>query len=413
MVNEIPGFELGYVSREPRGRATPRDFSRDSAQMVHRFHRRLPGYRATRLVRLRQLARSWGVGEILVKDESTRFNLKAFKVLGSSYAMARLLCQKLERPLDNTDFDFLVSTTARRIVGEMTFTTATDGNHGRGVAWMARQLDQQAVVYMPKGTVPSRVDNIRSHGAVVEVTDLNYDDTVRLAGDMARSKGWHLIQDTAWEGYTDIPLWIMQGYMTMCTEAVEQMFAEGVRPTHVFVQAGVGSLAAAVVGHLSNAFSDRLPQFIIMEPKNAACFLASAAAGDGRPRTVSGDLDTIMAGLACGEPNPMAWDILWEFSNAYIRCDNYVSANGIRILANPLAGDEAIESGESGSIGIGLLELIASHPAFNCLKKDLGIGPDANLLFFNTEGATDPNNVRQILWHGKYRLLKNKELNDG
>lgn len=201
--------------------------------------------------------------------------------------------------------------------------------------------------------------------------------------------------------------------MTMCTEAVEQMFAEGVRPTHVFVQAGVGSLAAAVVGHLSNAFSDRLPQFIIMEPKNAACFLASAAAGDGRPRTVSGDLDTIMAGLACGEPNPMAWDILWEFSNAYIRCDNYVSANGIRILANPLAGDEAIESGESGSIGIGLLELIASHPAFNCLKKDLGIGPDANLLFFNTEGATDPNNVRQILWHGKYRLLKNKELNDG
>jgi len=404
MTVEIPKYTFRYLVKTPQGVSIPESFSEKEVRKVLRFHHQLPGYQPTSLVSLDQLARSWGIGEVLVKDESARFSLGAFKVLGGSYAVARLLCQKLKLDLDAIDYDYLLSDEVRQRIGQMTLTTATDGNHGRAIAWAAEQLGQQAIVYMPKGSVTSRVEAIRSHGARVEVTELNYDDTVRLARRMAQENGWHLIQDTAWEGYTEIPRWIMQGYMTMCAEAVSQMSQAGIRrPTHVFVQAGVGSLAAAVVGHLHNQFRDNPPRFIIMEPDSAACILASAAAGDGRPHAVSGDLNTIMAGLACGEPSSIAWEILRDFPSCYLSCANFVAANGIRILANPLPGDAAVVAGESGSVGIGLLDLLANNPDFGKLKQELEIGPDSNLLFFNTEGATDPENYREILWHGKYQ----------
>jgi diaminopropionate ammonia-lyase len=165
-------------------------------------------------------------------------------------------------------------------------------------------------------------------------------------------------------------------------------------------------LPAAVVGYLLNRFRDNPPRFIIMEPNNAACFLASAAAGDGRPHAVTGELSTIMAGLACGEPNPLAWDILRDAPCCYISCDNFVAANGVRIMANPLRGDDAVEAGESGAVGLGLLDLLVNKPAFDKLKQELVIGPDSSVLFFNTEGATDPENYREILWHGKYPSVK-------
>ena len=209
------------------------------------FHSQLPGYQPTHLIRLRNLAQSWGIAEILIKDESTRFGLGAFKVLGGSYAVARLLCQKLGIDIQTIDFDYLTSDAAQKRMGHITLATATDGNHGRGVAWVAERLGLQAMIYMPKGTARSRVENIRCHGATVEVTGLNYDDTVRLCSHRARENGWHVIQDTAWEGYEDIPRWIMQGYMTMCVEAINQMREQGVhRPTHVFIQAGWAHLPA-------------------------------------------------------------------------------------------------------------------------------------------------------------------------
>jgi diaminopropionate ammonia-lyase len=211
-----------------------------------------------------------------------------------------------------------------------------------------------------------------------------------------------VIQDTAWEGYTEIPLWIMQGYMTMCVEAADQIAATGRRMTHVFVQAGVGSLAGAVVRYLLNRFSDHPPRFITMEPCNAACLLASAAASDGRPHAVTGELKTIMAGLACGEPNPLAWEILRDFCSCYVSCEDFVAANGVRILANPLKGDARVEAGESGAVGLGVLDLLCNSERFSELKEELGIGRDSTLLFFNTEGATDPVNYREIVWHGKY-----------
>jgi len=402
IVHEMPAYEFAYLIRTPRAKRIPESFSEGASQKVLRFHRKLPNYRPTDLVRLRNLAQIWGIGEILVKDESTRFDLLAFKALGGSYAVARLLCQKLGVDIEDIDYDDLVSDDVKQRIGRITLITATDGNHGRGVAWTAEQFGHDAVIFMPKGSAPSRVENIRSHGATVTVTDLNYDDTVRLADQTAREKGWYLIQDTAGKGYTEIPLWIMQGYMTMFAEAVSQMARQDIHPTHVFLQAGVGSFAAAAVGFLVNTFRDNPPRFIIMEPTNAACMLASAESGDGLPKTVTGDLDTVMAGLACGEPNPMAWDILREFTSCYISCGDSVAASGIRILANPLRGDAALESGESGSVGIGLLDLLVNAPDFAELKQELQVGPASNLLFFNTEGATDPENYRDTLWHGKY-----------
>jgi diaminopropionate ammonia-lyase len=399
---KVPDYHFQCYIQEPRHGPAPKGFTEEIAQKVHRFHKQLAGYSPTRLVALKRLAKTWGVREIFVKDESTRFDLKAFKVLGGSYAMARLVCKKLGLHLEDTEYPYLLSEKVRRRIGRITFTTATDGNHGRGVAWAAQQLGQHAVIFMPKNAAQARVQNIRAHGAKVVVTDLNYDEAVRLACRVAEEKGWQVIQDTAWEGYEEIPLWIMQGYLTMPKEAAEQMAEAETAPTHVFVQAGVGAMSGAVVGYLANRFRDNPPKFIIMEPNSAACILTSAIAGDGRPHTVTGDLDTIMAGLACGEPSPIAWDILRDFPSCYIGCGDYVAANGIRILANPLAGDGAVEAGESGSVGIGLLELLTNHTAFKKIKNALGIGKDSRLLCFNTEGATDPVNYRRILWYGKY-----------
>ncbi len=404
MLQNISKYGIRYVLTVPAGQHRSSDFTETTARQVLRFHRSIPGYQPTRLVRLHTLARRWNVGEILVKDESTRFGLKAFKVLGGSYAVARLLCTKLGIESGLVDFNALASDDIRYRTGQMTMVTATDGNHGRGVAWAAEQLGLKAVIYMPKGSAQSRVDNIRAHGATVNVTDLNYDDSVRLADRMARENGWHVIQDTASEGYADIPRWIMQGYITMSMEAIDQMGEKRLPPTHVFLQAGVGSFAGAMVAHLDSVFKNEPPRFIVVEPTHAACLLASAAAGDGRLHAVTGDLGTIMAGLACGEPNPMAWDILREFSSAYISCDDYVAANGMRILANPLAGDDRIEAGESGAVGIGLLDLLVNLPDLIPLKAGLDIGPQSRILFFNTEGATDPETCREILWHGKYPI---------
>ena len=407
MVKEIPAQNCRYLIQNRKEVELPATLSPATALGVRAFHRQLPGYKPTPLVRLEKLARAWGYTDIFVKDEGPRFGLNAFKVLGGSYAVARLICQKLGRPLSEVPYAQLVSEEVRQKVGQITLTTATDGNHGRGVAWAAERLGQKAVIYMPKGSAPARVAAIRSHGAEVEVTDLNYDDAVRLACRMAEENGWYVVQDTAWEGYTEPPLWIMQGYMTMCAEAVDQLRAEDAYPTHIFVQAGVGALAGAVVGYLAQVFREPRPKFIIMEPNNAACIFASAAAGDGKPHAVKGDLETIMAGLACGEPNILSWEILRDVPSGYISCADFLASDGMRILANPLPGDAPVVAGESGSLGIGLMDALSNNAPFGELKAALGIGPDSTLLCFNTEGATDPVNYREILWHGKYPSMQN------
>ena len=402
MIQEIPTCGIQYLMAAPKRTYQPDDFADSVVRRVLYFHRTLPGYRSTDLVRLHRLAKSWKVGDILIKDESSRFGLNAFKVLGGSYAVARLLSKKMRWPEKQIDFRALATDAVRRRLGSMTLAAATDGNHGRGVAWVAERLGMPAVIYLPNGSARSRVEAIRSHGARVAVTDLGYDDTVRLVWEKARENGWQVIQDTAWDGYRDIPRWIMQGYTTMSAETVAQMAASNVRPSHVLVQAGVGAFAAAMVAHLAHAYAERPPIFIVIEPTRAACLLASARAGDGRPHAVTGDLDTIMAGLACGEPSPMAWTILHEWAGAFVSCDNAVAANGMRILANPIGDDAMVEAGESGAVGVGLLDRIVNHPDCAALRTALEIGPQSTVLAFNTEGATDPVNYRAVVWYGKY-----------
>ncbi|NLY53487.1 MAG: diaminopropionate ammonia-lyase [Firmicutes bacterium] len=376
----------------------------EAAAAARRYHQDLPGYEPTPLHCLPGLAQVAKVGRVVVKDEALRFNLNAFKVLGASYAIARLLAQQLQLDGDQLNWEQLASLTKERL-GQITLVTATDGNHGRAVAWAAEQLGQRAVVYLPQGAAPSRIEAIAGHGAEVIVTDSNYDDAVRLAAAQAAANGWFLVQDTAVPGYEDIPAWIMQGYTTIAAESWEQMQVLGLRPTHIFLQAGVGSLAASQVGYWQGQLAEHPPKFVVMEPEQAACFYLSAKQKDGQPHAVGGNLETIMAGLSCGEPNPLAWPLLRDYTTAFASCPDYVAAYGMRIFGNPWAGGERITAGESGAVGAGLLALLA-QPTYQAWRQRLGLTQDSVVLLINSEGATDPVNYQAIVWDGKYPLTE-------
>ena len=362
----------------------------EQARLARAFHSSFPQYAPTPLAELSALAAQMGLKSLLVKDESQRFGLNAFKVLGGSYAIARHIAARLGLRPEEMTFAALRSDAARAALGNAVFFTATDGNHGRGVAWTARELGCRAVVRMPKGTAKSRVENIRALGAEVTVEDCNYDGCVRLAARQAKeTPGGVLVQDTAWPGYTQVPLWIMQGYLTMALEADEQMVAP---PTHIFLQAGVGSMAAAVAAYFKQAHPQNPPKIILVEPAAADCFFRSAA--NGEITAVTGEMRTMMAGLACGEPSPIAWDILKRLTAAYLSCEDAAAARGMRALARPLAGDKAIVSGESGASTLGaLLDATADEKA----REALGLDGNARVLLFSTEGDTDPVNYRRVM----------------
>lgn len=370
---------------------------------VRSFHKSFPEYKVTPLQSLKELSKQLGVSNIWVKDESYRFGLNAFKVLGGTYAVGKYLAERLNVDISELSFEKLRSNELKEKIGEITFVTATDGNHGRGIAWAAYQLGQKSVVYMPKGSSEIRLNNIRKEGAEASITDLNYDDTVRLASQKAIENGWILVQDTAWDGYEEIPTWIMQGYGTIMDEAVEQITEAGVdRPTHVFLQAGVGSFAASMLGYLVEKFGDQRPITGIVEPDKAACLYKSMNIGDGKPHSVTGDLNTIMAGLACGEPSKTSWGILKDYAEIFVSCPDYVAARGMRILANPLGSDPHVISGESGAVGVGLISLLAENELHEHMKTALNLNQDSKILIISTEGDTDPDHYRKVVWDGAY-----------
>ena len=378
----------------------PKDMKSDRVKQVRTFHESVDGYAATPLVSLSKLAGSLGIKNLYVKDESSRFGLNAFKSLGATWALARILGEKLGQPVPLLDFSFFKQPAIKEKIGNMVFVTATDGNHGRGLAWAARLFGCKAVIFMPAGTVNSRIENIQKEGARVHITDKNYDDTVRLAAGAAKENGWTIVQDTAWEGYEKIPAWIVQGYTTMAAESLEQITEKGFDiPTHLFVQAGVGSMAAAVLGYYANQMNQDCPSFFIMESDQADCLYQSALFDDGRPRAVGGDLNTIMAGLACGEANPFAWQILRDFSTGFVSCSDGVAVRGMQILANPGTYDRPIVSGESGAVGPGLVHCLMTDPKFSDLKEKMKLTRDSSVLCFSTEGDTDPENYQKII-HG-------------
>lgn len=378
-------------------------FSEAEIASAHGFHASIPGYRPTPLVSLPRLADEMGVGGIYVKDESKRFGLNSFKVLGASYAIARYLAGRLGADISELPYGILTGDEVRERLGDVTFATTTDGNHGKAVAWTVRMLRQNAVVYMPKGSSKQRYGAIAAEGASVAIRDVNYDESVRMTAAEAAEKGWVVVQDTAWPGYEDIPLWIMQGYGSIASEALGQLRDGGHdRPTHVFAQAGVGSFAGAVQGFFSSAFKEGCPKVVVAESSKADCYYRSALAGDGNPHSVTGDMDTIMAGLACGEPNTIAFGILRDHASAFASCPDYVSARGMRILGNPLAGDPSVCSGESGAVTAGLLSFIAHSDYLSDMKRALKIGKDSVILLFSTEGDTDPERYRSVVWDGEF-----------
>ena len=378
--------------------------STENVAKARAFHRSFPQYSITPLAKLDGMASELGLGGVYVKDESYRFGLNAFKVLGGSFAMGRYIAQQMGRDVGEMTYEYLTSPAFREEFGQATFFTATDGNHGRGVAWAANKLGQKAVVHMPKGSSQSRFDNIAKEGAQVTIEEVNYDDCVRIAAaEAAETEHGVVVQDTAWEGYEEIPAWIMQGYGTMANEAADQLRQIGVnRPTHVFVQAGVGSLAGAVVGYFTNLYPNDPPKFVVMEARAADCLYQGAMAGDGKPRIVTGDLQTIMAGLACGEPNIIGWDILRNHVSAFVSCPDWVSAKGMRMLSAPVKGDPRVISGESGAVGMGLLSTIMQDDEYKELREYLELDQSSQVLMFSTEGDTDPDKYKEIVWEGQY-----------
>ena len=393
-VNHVPPSDDKYLSV----------MDVDTVRGALRFHRSFPEYEVTPLHHLKKMSNYLGIRGLYVKDESYRFGLNAFKVLGGSYAIASYIAKKSGMHVDDLPYDVLSSDEFIEKMGQTTFYTATDGNHGRGVAWSAHRLGQKAVVRMPHGSAETRRANIAKEGAEVSIEDLNYDDCVRLAAAQAKQDpNGVIIQDTAWRGYTDIPSWIMQGYGTLALEADRQLLADGVeRPTHVIVQAGVGSLAGAVVGYFANKYKGNEPIMCVCEAGSAACLYRSAAKGTGQTVRVKGKLDTIMAGLACGEPNVIGWDILRNHARGFAACPDWMSAKGSRMYGVPLAGDPVVISGESGSVTMGFLASIMMFPRYQAIKEALELDENSQVLLISTEGNTDPMRFREIVWDGLY-----------
>ena len=367
------------------------------ANAVAAFHRSHPAYAPTPLLSLPNLAKELGIKAVYVKDESRRFGLNAFKGLGGLYAVTRSLCQCMGIDPEKTDFPSLRALVRERSERPV-FVTATDGNHGKGVAWAAREYGCAARVFMPKGSSPFREAAIAKQGADVTVTDMNYDDTVAYAAKTAEEKGWVLVQDTAWEGYETTPLWVTQGYLTCAGEALTQLLEqEGAAPTHVFLQAGVGSFAAAILGYYQNELQQRCPKALILEPEGVDCVYRSILAADGKTRSVEGLCQTIMAGLNCGTPSSLAWPVLREHAFGCLALSDSAAELGMRRAAYPMGGDPSFVSGESAGVGLGALERICREEALKEIRDAAKLYENAVVLLFSTEGDTDPAHYKEVL----------------
>lgn len=348
---------------QPYGKGQRAVLSLDAAERARAAITAWSGYAPTPLRDLPAIAGELGIAQLLYKDEGHRFGLKSFKALGGAYAVDRLVAQKGAAGL--------------------TVACATDGNHGRSVAWGARRAGVKAVIYVHETVSEGRAEAIRSLGATVVREGRTYDDSVRACARAAEANGWQIVSDTSWPGYEDVPKDVMQGYALLAMEAE----AQGARPTHVFVQGGVGGLAAGVLSYPWEKLGPARPVLAVVEPETAACLFASAKAGAVTP--VGGDLDTIMAGLACGEPSILAWRLLDTGADAFMTVDDAAAAAAMRRLASL-----GVVGGESGVAGLAGLIKAARDPA---LRKALGLDAASRVLCYGTEGATDPDVYRMIV----------------
>jgi diaminopropionate ammonia-lyase len=348
-----------------------------------------PGYAPSPLRDLPAIARDTKIATLRLKDEAGRFGLGSFKALGGGYAVADLLANELARrgvapTARATD---LMAGRWREVTETITVTSATDGNHGRAVAWGAQRCHCRAVIFLHETVSVGREAAIAAYGAEIRRTPGNYDDAVRRAAIAAEAQGWFVVSDTSWPGYMHVPQAIMQGYRVMAAEATEQW--SGAPPTHVFIQGGVGGVAAAVSVQMRAAFTPA-PQIVVVEPDRSACLLASAQLGERT--SIPGDLDTLMAGLACGEPSPLAWQELERGAAAFMAIPDTAAVATMRLLAQ--AG---IVAGESGVAGLAGCLLAAADPV---ARETLGLDAASRVLVFSTEGATDPELYAELVGSG-------------
>ncbi|MGO3742178.1 diaminopropionate ammonia-lyase [Kerstersia sp.] len=385
-----------FAPQAPYGPAQQAILGGAAFQQANEQIRRWPGYAPTPLRDLAGLAAAAGVRQILYKQEAHRFGLGSFKALGGAYAVSRLLLRELNQRLGRTDLGIedLLSGRYRDLTQSMTVTCATDGNHGRSVAWGAERFGCQCVIYIHATVSEGRKAAIESYGAQVVRTPGNYDDSVRQAAEDAARLDRFVVSDTSYPGYMDVPKDVMQGYGVMADEALQQITRtdDGVLPTHVFLQGGVGGLAAAVCAHFWEHLGERRPRFIVVEPDKAACLYESAKAG--HPVAVHGELDTVMAGLACGEVSLLAWEILHPGVQAFLTVDDAAALDTVRLLADSPYGDAPLVAGESAVAGLaGALAALADPGA----RAALGLNADSRILLFGSEGATDPVLYEEIV----------------
>jgi diaminopropionate ammonia-lyase len=357
-----------------------------------------PAHRPTPLYRLPGLAASLGVAEIAVKDEGQRLGLKSFKALGGAYAVMRLALELAEAALDRRiDPRDLMSNEVRAVAAGLTVACATDGNHGRSVAAGARLVGAPCVIFMHGGVSEERAAAIAAFGARIVRVAGTYDDSVREATRQAGQNGWTVVSDTSWVGYEGIPLTVMQGYAVMAGEAFDQSREP---PSHVFVQAGVGGVAAAVAAHARDIYREASPRIVVVEPERAACLHASAKAG--RLASAPHGAATVMGMLECHEPSPIAWEILAALAAGFVTLPEEAAIDAMRRLARPHTGDPPIVAGESGCAGLAGLIACLAEPA---ARAALGFGPASRILLFNTEGATDPAIYRSIVGASPEEIL--------
>lgn len=348
------------------------------------------GYAPTPLVTLSGLASELGIAMLSYKDEGGRFGLGSFKALGGAYAVARLLQAEIgERLGRSVSMEEITTKAFPELAKEITVCCATDGNHGRSVAWGAQSFGCNCVIFIHATVSEGRKTAIESYGAEVRRCRGNYDDSVREAQETADREGWVVVSDTSYEGYMDIPKDVMQGYEVMAAEAYDTL-AEP--PTHIFLQTGVGGMAAAMTAPAVRRWQSARPTVVLCDPDKSACFLTSFRAG--HPVPVEGELDTLMAGLACGEVSALAWEILRDHADAVMALTDEAAVAAMRRLATPAAGDPAIVAGESAVAGLaGLIAVLGDDEA----RALLGLDPDSRVVVFGTEGDTDPDLYKELV----------------
>lgn len=392
----LPSLTVECLANPAANRMTPYGARRseildaDALALAQRELTQWQGYAVTPLHSLPALAQAMGVASVHYKDEGSRFGLGSFKALGGAYAVARLLCRELGAQLGRTlTTQDLLTPELRALCGGITVTCATDGNHGRSVAWGAQLFGCQCVIYIHATVSEGRKEAIAQYGAQVVRTAGNYDDAVRQADLDAKQYGRFVISDTSYPGYMEVPRDVMQGYQLMVEEAAQQLPE---RPTHIFVQAGVGGLAAAVCGYFWERDAGDRPIYVVVEPDKADCLTQSAKAG--QLTAVTGDIDTLMAGLACGEVSHLAWEILEKGTDAFCVIPDDAAVAAMRLLAHPLGNDPVIVAGESAVAGVAAAIAASQSDA---ARHTLGLNADSRILFFGSEAATDPALYEQLV----------------